>query len=85
MTRILVFYVRISKIDDRVEDTAFEPAAREPREESLDRVQSGTGGRCEVEDEARMAAQPAQSVEQSGVKSGILTFRIFVGLTNWST
>ena len=48
------------EVDDRAEHATLEPAAGEPGEEGLDRVQPGAGGRGEVEDEARMTAEPAQ-------------------------
>ena len=47
------------KVDDRVEHTAFEAAARERREEALDGVDPGAGLWREVEDPARMASEPS--------------------------
>src|SRR5829696_5636888 len=46
------------EVDDRSEDAALQAALGQRREEGLDRVEPGAGGRGEVEGEARMAGEP---------------------------
>src|SRR5688572_23867139 len=46
------------EVDDGSEHAALQASLGQRREEGLDRVEPGAGGRGEVEGEARMAAEP---------------------------
>ena len=46
------------EVDDGVEDASFEATLRQFCEEALDGIEPRAGGRCEVEGEARIAAEP---------------------------
>jgi hypothetical protein len=50
------------EVDDGVEHATFEPSLGERGEEALDGIDPGAGGRREVEDEARMPAEPLQDL-----------------------
>ena len=46
------------EVDNGAEDAAFQAPLRELREEALDGIEPGAGGRHEVEGEALVAAEP---------------------------
>src|SRR3954452_7053638 len=53
---------RALQVEDGAEDAALQPAFGEGGEEALHRVQPGAGGRREMEDEARMSAEPGDDL-----------------------
>jgi len=59
------------KVDDGAEDAAPQAPSGQGREEILDGVEPGAGGRGEVEDPARMADEP-------GLDLGVLMGRVIV-------
>ena len=50
------------QLDDRAERAALEPPAGERREECLDRIEPGAGGRGKVEGPARVPGEQARTL-----------------------